>query len=283
MFCTGAAPAVPGIRLRFSSPHKPRESDQRTTSFQCSPPAIRKRAERSSSPAISMPRVFSVTIRPSKLPAKSTLLPSPSTSVRIPRSAGHSSNFGSAFALRTSASKLTRASTCSVLRARSDVFSSKVQPPSSTGAASVAMVVSVLSPDFLDALRQQPRSAIDQARINLHEACAGIELFRRVAAGEHAADADQWNLSFESLRHPAQDRGRLFEQWPARQTARFVRERLRSDRGTIDRGVGADQAVDARVQRRLCDRIHLRLIQIRRDLQQHGFADAMLPGELFLA
>src|SRR3954468_3548035 len=103
MFCTGAAPTVPGISARFSSPGQPRSIVCSTTSCQVipAPASTMKASGRSSTRRRPVTSTFST--RSSTSRVNTRLLPPPSTSLARRPTSGESST------RRTSASQRIRA------------------------------------------------------------------------------------------------------------------------------------------------------------------------------
>ena len=112
MFCTGAAPALPGISARFSRPCRPFSRQVFTNSCQFSPAATRTRPL---SRSISTPRLRISRTMPGKSPANSTLLPPPSSNSGIPRLSASSRACSRSPVSRISARQPARAATPKVL------------------------------------------------------------------------------------------------------------------------------------------------------------------------
>ncbi|CFP56592.1 Uncharacterised protein [Bordetella pertussis] len=79
MFCTGAAPTVPGIRARFSSPSQPLSTQAVTKPCQFSPAAASTTQASAHCPTRRTPGRRTCATRPSMLAGNTTLLPPPST------------------------------------------------------------------------------------------------------------------------------------------------------------------------------------------------------------
>ena len=139
-----------------------------------------------------------------------------------------------------------------------------------------------LAANLVNAFVDQRRAAIDQARIQLHQRGAGIEFLGCVTAIQDATHADQRNAPLQTLVHAGQHRGGVCEQRLAGKSARLVAVRIVGHGAVVDGGVAADHAVDAGVQQYLGDGVLLGLVQIGRDLQQHGFALAVLGAQSLL-
>ena len=106
MFCTGAAPTVPGISARFSSPGQPVASVKSTSSCQLSPaPASTIQASARSSTR-RMPRTSTLSTTCGMSRVRMMLLPPPRTNL------GARPSVGSSTTRRTSASLAMRTSVC---------------------------------------------------------------------------------------------------------------------------------------------------------------------------
>ena len=106
MFCTGAAPTVPGISARFSRPGQPCASVKATKSCQLSPaPASTIQASGRSS-TTRMPRTSTLITTCGMSRVRTMLLPPPRMNF------GARPSFGSSTTVRTSASLATRTRVC---------------------------------------------------------------------------------------------------------------------------------------------------------------------------
>ena len=125
----------------------------------------------------------------------------------------------------------------------------------------------------------QKRPFVDQARIHLNERRSGADPFIRILGREDAADSDEGQPAFDSLKQAAQDFGRPLGQRPSAQPADFI-DRAAQAR-PIQRGIGGNQAGNTNVKRQLGNLPNLGLAQVGRNFDHNRFGGGVgLLGEL---
>ena len=138
----------------------------------------------------------------------------------------------------------------------------------------------------LDGLRHlgyQRGAFVDQAGVQLHGVCTRFNLGHGIFPAQDAARANDGKARAQHCAQRADDAAAGLAHGRARKAARLLRVGLALHGLARERGVGGNHAIHAVLQQRGGDGLHLRLVQIRRDLQKKRHVAAMRIGQLALA
>ena len=109
---------------------------------------------------------------------------------------------------------------------------------------------------------------VDETGIELNRACAGLKFLRRIGCAADATNADDGNPVSQPLPQACHHAGRQSAQGAAAEAAGFLAQGRTQSGGSLQRGIGSDDGINAVSRHLLTNDVDFIIRQVGGDLQR---------------